>query len=232
MVIAESTDNDRKKQYLVLGMSHTACIARAHQDRPELDNVAVINIGKIEAGEEPAIWPFEPDVVCLSIAGNKHNIMTLFEQPEPFTIAGKQLDDKSRTSIPLAVMKDAIAEKNRGTAKTFNKMHDEFPNAKFIYICAPPPISDTSTIRHLPEFFQKMSVNGYAPNKLRHAVYKLQSDWYEKLAEQNGAHFIPPPAEAVTEDGMLASEFCGGDPTHANRKYGDLVLNQILKQVV
>lgn len=229
MVDVEMANPDKIKRCLVLGMSHTSCIGRALQDRPELENVAVVNIGKIAAGEAQANWPFEPDVVFLSIAGNKHNIITLFEQPEPFTIGGKIYDEKPRTSIPLEVMKDTIAEKNRGVQKTTQKMHDEFPGAAFVYICAPPPISDTTTIRHLPDFFQKMSKHGFAPNGLRHSVYKLQSDWYQQLAQTNGAVFIPPPAEAVTEEGMLASEFCGGDPTHANRKYGNLVLEQILR---
>lgn len=219
---------DPNKRYLIVGMSHTNAIAKAKADRPNLNNVAVINLRKKNAGDGPQEWPFKPDVVCLSIAGNQHNIITLFERPQPFTVGGEVFDSKPRTSIPLQMMKDTINHKNSVNRETITELHSEFPDAEFMYICAPPPISDTSTIRHLPELFEKMSKAGYAPDGLRTAVYKLQSDWYQNVAEENGAAFLPPPAEAVTDHGMLASEYCGGDPTHGNKKYGALVLDQIL----
>jgi hypothetical protein len=39
---------------------------------------------------------------------------------------------------------------------------------------------------------------------------------------------VRPPAEAVTEDGFLAENCYAKDATHGNRRYGEMVLKQIL----
>lgn len=39
--------------------------------------------------------------------------------------------------------------------------------------------------------------------------------------------FIAPPAEAMDAEGYLRRPFWSRDPTHGNKRYGQLVLQQI-----
>jgi hypothetical protein len=219
---------EKPKKYLIIGMSHTACISRALANRPDIDNVAVVNLRDNEMEDEDFEWPLQPDVVCLSIAGNHHNTVALFERPLPFTIGGVVFDDRRRVSIPTQVMKDSMDQRLEPTKEMTEKLHAAFPDAEFRHLCSPPPLSDTSRIQLRSAMFDATSKFGYAPNGLRMMAYNMQCDWYRDLAAKSGATFLPPPSEAITEDGMLAVEYSGRDPTHGNPKYGQLILDQIL----
>ncbi len=67
----------------------------------------------------------------------------------------------------------------------------------------------------------------------RSVRYKMSLVVKECVREQcaaAGAHFVDVPAESTGPDGILREEF-GRNLTHANKKYGSLVLEQIQAQL-
>lgn len=213
------------RNILIIGHSHINCIKAAAQG---VQNVAFINM-RVDNFDTKNIMHSRPDFVGLSIRGNAHNVLTLFENPVRFTSGGLQLDKKERVSIPTAQLRAVLYSGLHWIKDNTLRMHARFPDARFAYICPPPPIFATDNVINIPEIFEDVAKNGYAPDELRIFVYNMQTEYYEALADETGAVFIRPPAKALTDDGMLALQYCSHDPTHGNKKYGQMVLQQVME---
>ncbi len=187
--------------------------------------------GEIKLWERKGL---KANVVCLSIRGNFHNLFGLLENPEKF-----RLGDAVEGSVPTGgsdrrfIPRDMLRAHFKGQLDTLltkwnDLLHSRFPGARFVHICAPPPIEDEAHLRAHPGPFGPKMHLGIAPRDLRMKIWELQVEIYEEQAARFGAVFLRPPAEALTADGFLKRAYWHGDPTHANALYGQLVLKQIL----
>ena len=195
-------------------------------------------------------------MVCLSIGGNLHNWFSLLENPRKFRLGDAVLGSvppatlpqpgpyPDRYFVPRDLLRSLFIQRLEETRILTEQIHAHFAQARFIQLCAPPPIKDRpspnavaapllaesrvlgqdgldqSKIIHIMAF-------DAAPPQLRMKVFEVQTDIYAAHAQTLGALFLPPPPEALTPDGFLDRPYWDTDPTHGNAAYGRLVLKQI-----
>lgn len=226
---------------LVIGMSHVEALAQAL--RPdEAASVRIINLNRApklysvaDNLLSPDAYPGpEPELVCLSVGGNFHNIFGLIELPQPIS-----LRDARRGSVPLdaeaaarhwlphGLMRAHFQRRLERLLQHLEPLHRRFAGARFLHLSAPPPIGDAAHLRAHPGIFASRMARGIAPFDLRQALYRIQRDIAAERAQALGARFLDPPAAALDRQGALAEGYWADDPTHGNAVYGRLVLDQI-----
>lgn len=115
-------------------------------------------------------------------------------------------------------------------ASLLTALYEAFPGAKRAYLNPPPPIGDWEHIKHHPGAFAGKIQCGPAPDALRIALYRIQTDCFRSLAEKNGAMFIEPDPSTITPEGFLAKGYFNRDPTHGNAAYGKLMLKKVIDE--
>lgn len=172
-----------------------------------------------------------PDVVLLSMAGNAHNVLGMFEHPQPYAVGhrtkGRVPADTERAFIPLDLIDAWFEHHLRSVFDKADQIHAFYSELPFIYVSAPPPNGDEVHIRTYPNAFAAKLHMPFSPPELRIALYEAQCRAYQRQAERHGARFLPAPAAACTPEGFLDLAFANNDPTHGNATYGRLVLDQI-----
>lgn len=109
-------------------------------------------------------------------------------------------------------------------------LYDHFPDARRIYLNAPPPFGDRTHVERHPGKLGGENPPPVAPDDLRMTLYRMQTDSYRRIAEKLGAAFVTPAPETLDDRGFLASGFYAADPTHGNAAYGKVMLDAILRQ--
>ncbi|WP_343116081.1 hypothetical protein [Ostreiculturibacter nitratireducens] len=223
---------------LVVGMSHVEAIDRA------LDDADRRQIRVLALNREPGIFDVKanrldlsaitgccPKVVCLSLGGNFHNIFGLLELPQPIRIGDPTLGSvpapPKRLFVPHDLMRLHFERRIDRLLSHAEAIHEHFCEARFFYLCAPPPIADETHLARHPGVFRSRLHMGFAPHDLRVALHRLQRDIYAARAARNGAVFLDPPMQACDAGGFLGRDYWANDPTHGNAAYGRLVVDQI-----
>lgn len=226
---------------LLIGHSHVACFMKSAKKFP---NARVLNLQSLKNLQNMQgymldairreIGNFEPEVVCLSLKGNDHNVLTLLEHPVPFTIASNvESPDRysERWPIPYNVIKQVLAARIQEKIEELaTELFSAFPNAKRFYLPPPPPIADWNHIKDNPGIFGEKLHLGFAPLGLKLAIYEIQIDILKKLCKKLDANFIGIDQRFKTADGFLKSDFFNNDPTHANSFYGELMMKVIFEK--
>lgn len=195
------------------------------QQSPELIDKAT---GKVDFSRFPAT---KPDIVLLSMAGNAHNIVGMFDHPQPYAMGhptkGRVPVEADRAFIPLDVVDALFDHILTSVFEKADQIHTHYPDLPFIYVSAPPPNGDEAHIRTYPNAFAEKLNLPFSPPELRLALYEVQCRAYQRQAARHGARFLPAPSAACTPEGFLDLAFAANDPTHGNAAYGRLVLDQI-----
>ncbi|NHN37603.1 hypothetical protein G8764_09890 [Pseudomaricurvus alcaniphilus] len=230
-----------KSKALVVGHSHVNCIQKAVNLSSSKD-FEVLNIRQLQKAkvlnkssdglvDRTLLRNPSPDVICISLSGNEHNILGLVEDPNPFSVGdfdlGSVPHDSSRWLIPRNIMLEVFTDKLTIFFNQAKSLCNSFPDAKKMYLNPPPPISDWMHITRHPKFFKEVIGRGPAPDDLKLELYKIQTDVLKSFASDLGAHFVDAPPAAIDDRGFLRSEFYNDDPTHGNIEYGKLVVKLI-----
>lgn len=94
-------------------------------------------------------------------------------------------------------------------------------------VCPPPPL-DGEHVRSNPRgFAARIARSGMTPDHVRLKLWLTQASVLETFSASLPATFLPPPSRFISLDGMLAQEARQEDPTHANPRYGEAVLEQL-----
>lgn len=224
---------------LVVGHSHTVCMAAASREMP---GISVINILRAAKGlADPAeiadriaevVGGDKPAAVCLCIRGNHHNMLGLVEHPQPFAIGHETLgatsDDDDRHFIPYQLMFDNLYRNRMGDMVLGRAILERFPGASRLYVNPPPP-KKVWTTGKMPPGIAEVLHRGASPDALRAQLYKIQTATMAKMAAELGATFVAQTDAVQTEDGFLRPEFETEETTHANAAYGAVMLDEILK---
>ena len=230
---------------LILGMSHVRALSDARTEA-EARSVQAINLrdhpkafdrkGSRFLGAEA--MPEAPALVCLTLAGNFHNIFCLMENAAKFRLGDPDLGSvpdaaPDRPFVPRDLLRAHFDQRLDPVWTMQRAVHARFPAARFAHLSAPPPVIalPALTKAELAEggkkaMFQFLAFDA-APAPLRLAIWRLQQELSRAEAALIGAAFIEPPAAAVDADGYLGAGFWTDDPTHGNATYGRLVLDQI-----
>jgi hypothetical protein len=122
-----------------------------------------------------------------------------------------------RQVIPLEIIEKQVTLHLVKSIANFYAIRSLHPHLRIVNVICPPP--------------------SYAGNKVggnRHSVHFKYYLLYVKLLQAAlapiGIESLLPPSEALTVDGLLASDYVGDD-VHGNKRYGEQVLAQIKDMV-
>jgi len=111
--------------------------------------------------------------------------------------------------------------------------------ARALFVPAPPPPKDDDDLirrrvlmedgfkRRLDQLGVSPETVVFSPPSLRLKLWELTQDLLREAAERAGAVYLPCPHEARDEHGLLRREYWNEDITHANRAFGNLMLQRI-----
>lgn len=235
------TSKDRPwvaKECLIVGMSHTIAVSAALEGavanrvnvvNTRLDNELYAQSLKSQTSEMSDFMGAKH--VFSMFGGNFHNIFGLIENPQRFDFVYPgipEIDTEKRTLVHYDMIRDYFVQNMgqmlRGIALLRSKTG--FP---IYHICSPPPAFGEERIRMNPKSFGEHLHLGISPAYLRMKFYRLHTDIVKAHCETIGVNFIDVPARAIDKDGFLLPDYCQNDPTHANKAYGALVLQQVLE---
>jgi len=171
----------------------------------------------------------ESDVLVSVIGGNQHAVFGTIRHPVPFDFHSPEdpIAEKDVSLIPYRTLYDQFV---RGLRKGDGAVLETLRNAtraKVVHLLAPPPKHKNPFIElyhdthFAAEGIERLGVSSPA---LRMKFWHLQNRALAEICGELGIELIPPPAEAVDPQGFLERSCYAGDATHANVKYGELVL--------
>ena len=229
-------------RHLILGMSHSGAIWRAHRAASDADDFLVIPLtGKhqptspqVNNGHIEGAHPSHIRSLFLALYGNTYNSIAMLERTPPIWTknrAGEPVpaEKSGRKKMHRATLRKMLQRALQPVARDYRNYRAAYPEAAIFAIGTPPPVLDAKHIETYPGAFAKDLNRGVAPASLRLAVYEIQIEIMREMAVAESIAFIPPPPEAVTVAGGLAPAFWNRDPSHGNSAYGALVLEQIRK---
>lgn len=230
---------------LVVGQSHTeALISAARTGKyPEIE-IANLNARdpKLKLPEKFKMPGYLPDpagrkLVASMIGGNFHNTFGLIENVIrfDFSVPGEAdfVPQADRQLISYELIRHYFTDvMNRGFLTHIKSLKEHYAPNRFILVCSPPPIPDSDFIAGNPgRAFRDRIHLGVTPAKLRRKLYDLHTLVISEFCTRERIEMLPPPPGTVTVDGFLARQYWKDDPTHANRNYGLLVLDQLRKML-
>lgn len=228
----------------IIGDSHVDALkdALAHAHEAALD-LQIFRAAKLKNGKPFGDIPvneacqrvrtLESDalVVC-AFGGNQHSVLSLVQHARPFDFAlpGEPFSLKTGTElIPFHAIRMLLAGSVTADFRNVAALQEVAPGA-VIHLAPPPPkANEAHILRSVETYFieQGLTRHGVTDAALRLKVWRVQIDILRELCGRAGVTLLPNPPETLTPEGFLAPEFYAKDATHANRRYGQSVLNQI-----
>jgi hypothetical protein len=232
---------------VVIGQSHSAAIAQALED--DQKHAAAISVHRLESKNRPfernvisvedaiAIAEAVPSdgAVFLAMLGTAHNYFGMLRSgPDfDFLLAADDVPDRDGTTrIPHRALTMAFDE-SRNQGPTIEKIRAASTAAVFL-LSSPPPKQSNDYIFH--RFMGQSARQYYGKNlqevgverpESRLKLWSLESRLSARWAESKGIQFVPAPAKCFNADGFLSRKYYFEDATHANARYGVLVVEQI-----
>lgn len=240
-------DRMRQKNILVIGNSHTRALKKALVKKgAEMKGTCDIEIYAIStpslSGE--LTWPealqkckdLRPDdLVITVIGGNRHSVIGLFQHTNPFSVMCDEFEPNGAVElIPSNVLRaDYEFIFAKSDAKLIAQCKEQSPCPVYQLESPPPKQEEEYILKHADPFFRKSLELGakITPAPVRKELWRLQEDVLRQMCEKVGVGFIRAPKEAISQSGFLRKDcYIGANATHANERYGELVLQQ-LKQL-
>lgn len=222
---------------LLIGHSHTACIfAAAGLAGMSLSYcnfwfVPKPTLNEARTAFSPAIASlFAKRAVFSAIGGSSHTNIGMVRHPTPFDFVlpthGHLPLDEHATLIPFPVIADLIACQLREYFELLALVRATSHGSVY-HFEAPPPLEDGDLVRAtVPwDYFPAMT-REVSPAPLRFKLWRLAMNQTAEFCTKHDIVFIARPDEAVDDRGYLRPEF-HADATHANTRYGALVVAQM-----
>ena len=229
----------RKKGITIIGMSHTNAIKKAVSELDTSIPFKVINLNLPEYKEKymisgkasQSLAEFcEDSYVFSMVAGNHHNVLGLIEHPKKldFYMPGdNELKKSDRMILPYNMIYEHISDSLTGALNNITRIK-EMACCRITHISSPPPIYDETHLINNPGIFKEKLHLGITPPDIRKKLYDIHTIVFESYCSKNNIGILKPPSEALDEQGFLQEKYWANNPTHANEKYGKLVVDQIL----
>ena len=242
---------DGRQRVYVFGDSHTDALKRALNFEARGDSYSGIEVHRIrkkKGNQEIGDLDFPAfckkikrltgnDLVVSGIGGNQYAVVSTIKlegDAQLVTTIDHHADaaaaDPSVDIIPVRALKSYIESGVRGSDGPMLKALRASTKARVVHLIPPPPKYDNDFICNSHETrFKGEGLNAQSVSQppFRLECWNMQKDCLIELGEEIGIEMISPPAAAITEDGYLLPAYYGNDVTHANRRYGELVLKQI-----
>jgi hypothetical protein len=228
---------------VVLGHSHTNAIAQAAIEQRRQD-ISVHRLHAKDRSEEALstgeavelVSSLGPDsCVFLAVLGAYHNVLGLLRagQDFDFLVHGSDIPDpNAQVRVPHRAIVSAFAEQFARQDKIENLI--AAAKCPVHLLSAPPPKRSNDFILQRFMGQKKQVYRGRSVKevgieraesrlKLWLLEERLMADW----ARSRGMQFLPPPPAAFDDSGFLREDCYSEDVTHANARYGALVIDQI-----
>ena len=232
---------------LVIGESHSNAIAQAIATlAPDYDDIVVHRLASRRESNEHAatseaavklVSEQPPGIpVFLALLGTYHNIVGLIRSGPEFDFMLDENDVPPAGADCVRLPYQAIAglfTDHLAKAGSIRRLRDAARSSVYV-LSSPPP-------KHSNEFMTQKFMRkqnrayrgrdvmqaGIARPDIRVKLWRLEARLLELWAVSEGMQFIPAPVASFNEDGFLSRKYYFEDATHANARYGALVLDQI-----
>ena len=233
----------------VFGDSHTAALLRAqryskradayehiavHRLRKEKDDKVVGDVTLTALCRE--LRDFGPDDFLFSaLGGNQYAIVSTVRSPVEYDVLASPDDENFAADAQLVPFRALAGFIESGTRESVASVLQKIRSstiAKMFHLVPPPPKLDNDFIEaHAEGYFARAGLRDFGTTRpdLRLKCWKVQLKVLTEVCGELGIRLVMPPGNTVTEDGYLKPSCYAKDVTHANRRYGEAVLRQILK---
>jgi hypothetical protein len=234
----------------VFGDSHTAALIRAHQHPSpgrNYDHIRIFRLQKEKDGKsvgDADLASFcrhirtytEDDFVFSAVGGNQYAVISTVQGSVDYDFltspADEDISSDRAALLPLRAIAGYLDQGVRGTIGPVLTRIREASKAKVYHLAPPPPKEDNAFIAaNFESRFAREGIAEFGPTRpgLRLKCWKIQFDCLARLCRELDIVLVAPPAKALTDEGYLHPQSYANDVTHANRRYGALVLHQISK---
>ncbi len=224
--------DDTAPRAMVIGDSHIAAVLAGSRRRARKVRILrAIDVPGYKSRRrlDPGRLDVAPDTLVFELfGGNIHSIMSVIELDPPVDFVCPHVAeiDDSRQIVPYSLVREAMARQIKShQIDNVEKLRSVVP--RVVHVASPPPVAEAEHILEHPGRFAEVIHRGIAPKHVRMKFYRLQNDIVAEYCARHGIDVIEPPADALDEEGFLLKDFASADPTHANARYGALLLDKI-----
>jgi hypothetical protein len=242
---------DASAQIVVCGHSHAASILEATM-LPEIQagsepKISVCYSADWAAGPpgDKEYWDFVGELsrgkhVVIIWNGNQHNANFMFQTEPNFTMLGVPDigDDPQAIPIPRAMMKEFF----RPSFEELSEIIPSLFDTKSITLMngpAPKPLTHIQNCILQEKYFidiaKSLGVDAgdlaITSDSLRLELWNVLAGLLADSANTLGANFLGAPEVSRETSGLLSQEYWASDVTHANLKYGVLLVEEITKLI-
>ena len=232
----ETEKQASQRPILVIGNSHTTAIAGARSSA-ERQLIDVVNLASFfdpvnrrnKVLHRELVDLFHPQRIYCTFGGSEHSVFGLLESPIRFDFmtASQSQTEPGRDIVTYGLIR-ATLERAMNNAQIQARELRAMFSCPITHLCTPPPFREISGDVVLPRVFHDNLHVGISPPAIRKKLYEVHSDIARKAHVAMNIGFMEVPAECADADGFLKSDYWSEDPTHGNRRYGELVIRQIL----
>jgi hypothetical protein len=184
------------------------------------------------------------NAVALVWGGNTHNTLFLLEQTPPFDFIYRGLPDLPLQEGAVVIPESQIRAKflsyysqadSTGLRVLLEALKAQ-PHTRIALVGTPPPNPDNDHLMSLlpVELPSLLKPQGMTEERLkltspviRLKLWRVLQDLNQEEATMAGVEFVPVPDTVTDASGFLKPEFWGGDVTHANSAYGQVMLAHV-----
>ena len=238
----------REPRITVFGDSHSVALQRAQQYTKrshEYDHIDVRRLRKDKEGKavgDTSLAEFcrqigefdDRDFVFSAVGGNQYAIVSTV-QPEVDYDFLEASSDELTSGAQLVPFRAVATFIESGIRETVGPVLHEIRSstvAKVFHLVPPPPKQDNAFVASQAEgYFARAGLKELGPTRpdLRLKCWKVQLECLARLCEEMDVELVMPPHKTVTSEGYLEPSCYANDVTHANRRYGEAVLKQVMK---
>jgi hypothetical protein len=175
----------------------------------------------------------ESDFCASTIAGNAHNVIGFMALSPPFDFEMPGVDaplNGNARIIPYRTMRASLLKLlNQSDFKFVDALFEVLPEIQFHIQSPAPPRDNDLCMSLIDPYFRKAHPEAEVADPwLRLKLWKLHSDLFRVKFAQKGAGFVEVPPESLDLNGFLLPSYVNEkSSTHANVRYGQLVVDQI-----
>jgi hypothetical protein len=174
----------------------------------------------------------------ISWNGNQHNIHFLVDEFRPFQIQNLYQEYSSAPVVPIDQVKELFSPTFNELRSTLSRF-ETCENLTLLGTPAPKPKKYIDSILLKDEYFTKQTRAASTPgskivatsDELRQAMWKFTQIMTKEIADELGCKFMPTPQFSLDSKGLLREQFWSDDITHANQYFGELLLDDIAKNL-
>ncbi len=226
---------------LIIGNSHAACLPHSIAESSG-DRIRIVSVQKPEYSHffkrgvptQSLRDYYHPTHVFSILGGNRHYDVGLIEHPQKIQVLVGGEDEflaEGRELVTNAVIRDVLLEAAHDPLAMMRNIR-AFYSCTVTHVMPPPPIALEDISNMLDRALRSMGEFTTAPVWHRLRCYRIYCSVLSDFCAKEGFLSLDPPDDAASDEGFLKTEYYGRNATHANDKYGLLLFQKILQDVI